>query len=109
MSYYCAILLTLIICFTFDDISNELKQLKISKAAGPDKISSKLPRNMPDCGNYRPISVISVIAEIYEKLVYEQLSSLRNNIKLLSAINQVFAKKHSTETAFIYSSKPMAI
>jgi hypothetical protein len=31
--------------------------------------------NKHDCGNYRPISVISVVAKILEKLVYQQLKS----------------------------------
>ena len=26
--------------------------------------------NKPDCGNYRPISVISAVAKLFEKLVY---------------------------------------
>ena len=29
--------------------------------------------NKADCGNYRPISVISVVAKLFEKLVYQQL------------------------------------
>ncbi len=31
--------------------------------------------NRNDCGNYRPISVISVVAEVFEKLVYQQLKN----------------------------------
>ena len=38
--------------------------------------------NKDDCGNYRPISAISVVAKIFEKLVYRQLRSFMtlNNI-----------------------------
>jgi hypothetical protein len=38
--------------------------------------------NKNDCGNYRPISVISVVAKIFEKLVYQQFKSFMtiNNI-----------------------------
>ena len=58
--------------------------------------------------NYRPISVISVIAEIYEKLVYEQLSCFAEQHKIITRDQSGLCKNHSTETAFIYSSKPMA-
>jgi hypothetical protein len=52
--------------------------------------------NNADCGNYRPISVISVVAKLFEKLVYQQLRSFMtlNNILveqqsgLLSSTNE---------------------
>ena len=28
-----------------------------------------------DCGNYRPISILSVVSKIFERLVYDQLNN----------------------------------
>ena len=57
-----------------------------------------------DCGNYRPISVISVIANIYEKLVYEQLSCFVEQQEIITCQQSGFRKKRSTETDLIHSS-----
>ena len=35
------------------------------------------------CGNYKPISVISVVAKVFEKLVYRQLKSFMTNNNIL--------------------------
>ena len=58
--------------------------------------------NKADCGNYRPISVISAVAKLFEKLVYRQLSSfLRLNGILVK--QQSGFRQHSTETALLSS------
>ena len=38
-----------------------------------------------DLNNYRPISVISVVSKVFEKLVYDQLYQYLNDNKLLSS------------------------
>jgi hypothetical protein len=43
--------------------------------------------NKNDCGNYRPISVISVVAKIFEKLVYQQLKSFMTVNNILVGLN----------------------
>ena len=54
---------------------------------------------------YRPISVVSAVAKIYEKLVYmNSCLVLLNNMKFLLAIHvRGFRKKYSTETALIFN------
>ena len=52
-----------------------------------------------DPSNYRPISVIPVIAKIFEKIVYEQLYEYLNNYNLLTTCQSGFRSLHSTLTA----------
>ena len=54
-----------------------------------------------DMNNYRPISVISVVAKIFEKLIFEQLYEYLNNNNLISASESGFRTLHSTLTALI--------
>ena len=51
--------------------------------------------------NYRPISVISVVAKIFEKLIFEQIYEYLNNNNLISASQSGFRTLHSTLTALI--------
>ena len=46
-----------------------------------------------DLNNYRPISVISFIAKVFERIVYDQLYKFLSNEKIsfLPIINQAFA------------------
>ena len=54
-----------------------------------------------DMNNYRPISVISVVAKIFEKFTFEQLYEYLNNNNLISASQSGFRSLHSTLTALI--------
>ena len=54
-----------------------------------------------EMNNYRPISVISVVAKIFEKLIFEQLYEYLNNNNLISASQSGFRTLHSTLTALI--------
>ena len=51
-----------------------------------------------DPSNCRPISVIPVIAKIFEKIVYEQLYEYLNNYNLLTTCQSGFRSLHSTLT-----------
>ena len=51
-----------------------------------------------DMDNYRPISVISVVAKIFEKLIFEQLYEYLNNNNLITASQSVFRSLHSILT-----------
>ena len=48
--------------------------------------------------NYRPISVISAIAKVFERIVYNQLSSYLSESNILSKYSG-FRSFHSTMTA----------
>jgi hypothetical protein len=52
--------------------------------------------NKHDCENYRPISVISVVAKILEKLVYQQLKSFMTINNILVEQQSGFRAQHST-------------
>lgn len=59
--------------------------------------------NKDDRGNYRPISVISVVAKIFEKLVYKQLKSFMTINGILVEQQSGFRSQHSTETTLLSS------
>ena len=56
-----------------------------------------------DCDNYRPISVTSTIAKIFEKLVSRQLNNFLEFHQIVSTNQSGFRTQHSTETALLYS------
>ena len=56
-----------------------------------------------DCGNYRPISVISVVAKLFKKLIYNQLRSFMDENAILVEQQSGFRIQHSTETALLSS------
>ena len=55
--------------------------------------------NKTDCGNYRPISVTSVVAKLFEGLVYNQLRTFISDNNFLVKQQSGFRLQHSTETA----------
>ena len=59
--------------------------------------------NKTDCGNYRPISVISVVAKLFEGLVYNQLRTFIADNSILVDQQSGFRSQHSTETALLGS------
>ena len=57
-----------------------------------------------DLHSYRPISVLSVMARLFEKLVHDQL--LKHPERFLYAHQSGFRPKHSTETSLLNTTKP---
>ena len=53
------------------------------------------------CGNYRPISVLSVIAKILEKIAFDQLCKYFDNNNIISNEQSGFRKNYSTETSLL--------
>ena len=51
--------------------------------------------------NYRPISVISVVAKAFERIVYDQLYNFLNSEKSISTQQSGFRSLHSTVTAHL--------
>lgn len=52
--------------------------------------------------SYRPISLISVLAKIYEKSIYERLANWCNDNKVIPDVQFGFRKGHSTNHAIMY-------
>ena len=118
-------------CFrptTTSDVFTHLNKLSKTKATGLDNISARLIRECPDIisgplydlfkkslmsgifpddwkcaslNNYRPISVISVVAKVFERIVYDQLYNFLNSEEIISKQQSGFRSLHSTVTALI--------
>ena len=53
------------------------------------------------CDNYRPISVLSVIAKVLEKIAFDQLCKYFDDNNIISNEQSGFRKKYSTETSLL--------
>lgn len=49
-----------------------------------------------ECGNYRPISVLSNISKIFEKIVFEQVNDYFATNQIMTSYKSGFRKGHST-------------
>ena len=54
------------------------------------------------CGNYRPISVISIVPKVFEKVVHEQLMKYLEHHQIISKFQSGFRANHSTETSLLH-------
>ena len=88
-------------------VLSNLFNLSFSTGVFPDilKTSSVLPLfkkgSKLDCGNYRPISLLSNISKLLEKLMYSRLYSFLNIFNCISELQFGFRAKHSTSHALI--------
>ena len=57
------------------------------------------------CENYRPISVISNVAKIFEKLVCKQLNTFLENNSIIAKNQLGFRRNHSTKTSLLHSTE----
>ena len=53
------------------------------------------------CGNFKPISLLSVFSKLFEKAMYSRLYSFLCHYKLINFKQFGFRSKHSTEHALI--------
>ena len=68
---------------------NDWKQARVS----PIFISG----DKEDCSNYRPISVLSVVSNLFEKLVFEQLNTYLTHNNVFTHYQSGFSRgRHST-------------
>ena len=75
------------------------KDMKIAKVAPICKSGSK-----GEIGNYRLISMLSTLARIFKRLVYDQLANYLERNKYLTKYQSGFCKFHSTVTAMLRNS-----
>ena len=73
------------------------QDFKLAKVTPLHKKGSKL-----DPGNYRPISILSSISKVMEKIVYEQVAKYLEENKLIYEFQSGFRESHSTDTCLIY-------
>ena len=57
-----------------------------------------------DMTNYKPISIVPVVAKVFELIIYDQLYKYLNDNKLLSSYKSDFRSIHSTITALLEAS-----
>lgn len=92
-----------LICVPICDIFNQ----SISQGTFPD--DWKYARITPlykqgdrgDANNYRPISVIPIMAKVFERIVYEQLYAYLEEHDILCQNQSGFCANHSTVTALL--------
>lgn len=73
------------------------QDFKLAKVTPLHKKGSKL-----DPGNYRPISILSSISKIMEKIVYEQVTKYLEENRLIYEFQSGFRSSHSTDTCLLY-------
>ena len=90
-----------------DLISGSLAQ-SIDTGIFPDEWKSaritllfKKAGSRSDPSNYRPISIIPVVAKVFERIIYDQLYHYLSEHNLLSRYQSGFRSLHSTVTALI--------
>ncbi|CAB4000722.1 Hypothetical predicted protein [Paramuricea clavata] len=71
------------------------------KIARVTRIFKNGPRNL--LNNYRPISILPVVSELFEKVLYDQLHEFLVTQELLSPRQFGFRKFHSTASALLDS------
>ena len=54
-----------------------------------------------EVGNYRPLSILSIISKVFERVVYNQLETYLDERKLLYDLQSGFRAKYSTDTCLI--------
>ena len=61
-----------------------------------------------DMNNYRPISVISVVAKVFERITYDQVYAYLSENNIISKSQSGFRSIHSTATALLVATDSWA-
>ena len=73
------------------------QNFKLARVTPLHKKGSKL-----DPGNYHPVSILSSISKIMEKIVFEQVAKYLDENKLMYEFQSGFRTSHSTDTCLLY-------
>ena len=57
--------------------------------------------NHSDLNNYRPISIVPIVAKVFERIIYDQVCSYLTENNLISSQQSGFRSLHSTVTALL--------
>ena len=55
-----------------------------------------------EVGNYRPVSILSIISKVFERVVYDQIQTYLDERKLLYNFQSGFRPRFSTDTCLIH-------
>ena len=61
----------------------------------------KMSLDPDDLKNYRPVSNLSFLSKVLERIVLSQLNKYLNHNNLLSPLQSAYRPNHSTETALL--------
>ena len=101
-------------CFVIDSASvivcplTHAINLSIIQGVVPDDLKSA--RGVPhfkkndktEVGNYRPVSILSIISKVFERVVYDQIEGFLDQKKLLYKFQSGFRSRFSTDTCLIH-------
>ena len=55
-----------------------------------------------EVGNYRPVSVFSIVSKVFERVVYDQIETYFDEKKLLYKFQSGFRTRFSTDTCLMH-------
>ena len=55
-----------------------------------------------EVGNYRPVSILTILSKVFERVVYDQMESYLNQKRLLYKFQSGFRSRFSTDTCLIH-------
>ena len=95
LAFYITIIInTSIVTGIYSSLWKHAILLPYYKSGDPDNVT-----------NYRPISILSILSKLLEKIIANQLTEFLENNKLLSPTQHGFRKNLSTETALMKKTK----
>ena len=82
--------------------------LSLIQGIVPDDLKSSrvvpifIKNDKTEVRNYRPVSILSIISKVFERVVYDQLETFLDERKLLYDLQSGFRPKYSTDTCLIH-------